>query len=185
MLNTILVFCWILSLVAIFYFWKKRPNRTYKRISIVISILLVFCIALLPSNRQYSGSSSASSSSTSSKAYSKSASKKPYKPKQKQANNSSSYDEARLKGFAQAFGRKPVDDIQKMPSVYTTNRVGDKTVYGWHPQGLPELVRVDDPNTSNTDVYLYDEHGQGNMLGRHLYTGRTIFQHQPRYVPQY
>ena len=84
--------------------------------------------------------------------------------------------QSRLQGFAQAFGRKPVDTIQSMPSTYVTaqNSNGD-TVYGWHPDGLPELVRVDSAN-NNTDVYLYDEHGQDKMLGEHIYHGRTIYQ---------
>lgn len=84
--------------------------------------------------------------------------------------------QSRLQGFAQAFGRKPVDKIQSMPSTYvTTQDSNGDTVYGWHPDGLPELVRVDSAN-NNTDVYLYDEHGQEQMLGEHIYHGRTIYQ---------
>lgn len=95
------------------------------------------------------------------------------------------YYNNRLKGFAQSFGNKPVSEIQQMPSTYVTERVGNKTIYGWHPEGLPELVRVDDPETNNTDVYVFDKNGQDNMLGKHLYSGRTIFQKQPKYIPQY
>lgn len=100
------------------------------------------------------------------------------------AESQSEYNNS-LKGFAQSFGTKPVDEIQRMPSTYVTERVGNNTIYGWHPEGLPELVRVDDPETNNTDVYLFDKNGQNQMLGKHLYTGRTIFQKQPKYVPQY
>lgn len=100
------------------------------------------------------------------------------------AESQSEYNN-RLKGFAQSFGTKPVDEIQRMPSTYVTERVGNKTIYGWHPEVLPELVRVDDPETNNTDVYVFDKKGQDNMLGKHLYAGRTIFQKQPKYIPQY
>ena len=72
-----------------------------------------------------------------------------------------------------------------MPSVYTTtqNSAGD-TVYGWHPEGLPELIRVDSDN-NNTDVYLFDENGQEGMLGKHLYHGRTIYQKSSNYNNNY
>lgn len=84
----------------------------------------------------------------------------------------------RLQAFAQSFGAKPVDEIQRMPSTYvTTQDDNNNTVYGWHPEGLPELVRVDSEN-NNTDVYLFDEHGENGMLGKHLYHGRTIYQKQ-------
>lgn|SRR5699024_6314555 len=117
------------------------------------------------------GNKDTSSSSSSSSALSKAESRR-------QEND-------RLKSFAQSFGTKPVAEIQRMPSTYVTEQVGNKTIYGWHPEGLPELVRVDDPETNNTDVYVFDKNGQDNMLGQHLYTGRTIFQKQPKYVPMY
>ena len=117
------------------------------------------------------GNKDTSSSSSSSSALSKAESRR-------QEND-------RLKSFAQSFGAKPVAEIQRMPSTYVTEQVGNKTIYGWHPEGLPELVRVDDPETNNTDVYVFDKNGQDNMLGQHLYTGRTIFQKQPKYVPMY
>lgn len=117
------------------------------------------------------GNKDTSSSSSSSSALSKAESRR-------QEND-------RLKSFAQSFGTKPVAEIQRMPSTYVTEQVGNKTIYGWHPEGFPELVRVDDPETNNTDVYVFDKNGQDNMLGQHLYTGRTIFQKQPKYVPMY
>lgn len=87
-------------------------------------------------------------------------------------------NKSKLKGFAQAFGKKPVDTIQSMPSTYvTTQDDSGNTIYGWHPKGLPELVRVDSQN-NNTDVYLYNKKGKNKMLGKHLYHGRTIYQKQ-------
>lgn len=84
----------------------------------------------------------------------------------------------KLKGYAQAFGRKPVDTIQSMPSTYvTTQDNSGNTIYGWHPKGLPELVRVDSQN-NNTDVYIFNKKGKNKMLGKHLYHGRTIYQKQ-------
>lgn len=83
---------------------------------------------------------------------------------------------SKLKGYAQSFGRKPVDTIQSMPSTYVTTQDDDgNTIYGWHPKGLPELVRVDSQN-NNTDVYIYSKKGKNKMLGKHLYHGRTIYQ---------
>lgn len=84
----------------------------------------------------------------------------------------------KLKNFARAFGRKPVDTIQSMPSTYvTTQDDSGNTIYGWHPKGLPELVRVDSKN-NNTDVYIYSKKGKNRMLGKCLYHGRTIYQKQ-------
>lgn len=80
-----------------------------------------------------------------------------------------------MKGYAQAFGRKPVDTIQSMPSVYSADRVEDNMVYKWHPEGLPLMFRVDAPNNFTT-VYEYDKNGKCGLLGRVLYQGRTIYQ---------
>ena len=132
---------------------------------------LLCSVALITMGLAGCGSDSSSSNSSSSSALSKAESRR-------QEND-------RLKSFAQSFGTKPVAEIQRMPSTYVTEQVGNKTIYGWHPEGLPELVRVDDPETNNTDVYVFDKNGQDNMLGQHLYTGRTIFQKQPKYVPMY
>lgn len=137
-----------------------------KKISL-ISIALLASLSLAGCGNKSDKSQHSSSSAESAKVESK-----------KNYNN-------RLHSFAQSFGTKPVAEIQRMPSTYVTERVGNKTIYGWHPEGLPELVRVDDPETNNTDVYVFDKNGQDNMLGKHLYTGRTIFQKQPKYVPMY
>lgn len=137
-----------------------------KKISL-ISIALLASLSLAGCGNKSNKSQHSSSSAESAKVESK-----------KSYNN-------RLHSFAQSFGTKPVAEIQRMPSTYVAERVGNKTIYGWHPEGLPELVRVDDPETNNTDVYVFDKNGQDNMLGKHLYTGRTIFQKQPKYVPMY
>lgn len=116
------------------------------------------------------GNKNTSSSSSSSSAISKAESRR-------QEND-------RLKSFAQSFGTKPVAEIQRMPSVYTSDQVEDNMVYTWHPQNMPLLVRVDAPGNFTT-VYKYDKNGEHNALGEKLYTGRTIYQRQPKYVPQY
>ncbi|WP_323074954.1 hypothetical protein [Limosilactobacillus reuteri] len=86
-------------------------------------------------------------------------------------------EQSRLTGYAQAFGRKPVDTIQSMPSVYTSDHVEDNMVYTWHPDDSPMLVRVDSPNNFTT-VYKYDKNGEHHALGTTLYQGRTIYQKQ-------
>lgn len=92
--------------------------------------------------------------------------------------------EEELKGYAQAFGRKPVDTLQSMPSVYDGQRVEDDMVYKWQPDGLPLMFRVDSPGNFTT-VYQYDKNGKYGLLGRVLYEGRTIYQKQkPTYIYQ-
>lgn len=86
-------------------------------------------------------------------------------------------EQSKLAGYAQAFGRKPVDTIQSMPSVYTSDHVEDNMVYTWHPDDSPMLVRVDSPNNFTT-VYKYDKNGEHHALGTTLYQGRTIYQKQ-------
>lgn len=86
-------------------------------------------------------------------------------------------EQSKLTGYAQAFGRKPVDTIQSMPSVYTSEHVEDNMVYTWHPDDSPMLVRVDSPNNFTT-VYKYDKNGEHHALGTTLYQGRTIYQKQ-------
>lgn len=86
-------------------------------------------------------------------------------------------EQSKLTGYAQAFGRKPVDTIQSMPSVYTSDHVEDNMVYTWHPDDSPMLVRVDSPNNFTT-VYKYDKNGEHHALGTTLYQGRTIYQKQ-------
>lgn len=264
MLNNILVILWIILIIYIFYFWKKKPNKKYKWVSIVAFVAITCLIGSLPENKSQTHheqttkfSSISSSSSHSSSLQSNSSSKKQAKQnKEKQSpkrnkiqkiwlkhkagklklgtsksdvekklgkpdqddgqivlyDNFELYFEnnklvggdlpalqnkfdrkrkkdkesrknynMRLQSFAQSFGRKPVDTIQSMPSTYVTEEDGNgNTIYGWHPEGLPELVRVDSGN-NNTDVYLYDEHGENKMLGKHLYHGRTIYQKQNNY----
>lgn len=92
----------------------------------------------------------------------------------KEKENKKQY-ENELKGYAQAFGRKPVDTIQSMPSVYSADRVENNMVYRWHPKGLPLMYRVDDSDNFTT-VYEYDKNGKYGLLGRVLYQGRTIYQ---------
>lgn len=183
MINTILVLLWILSIVGIFYFWKRKPNKSYKRASIIACVILFFAIGLLPENQKQvnkTTKSSKVSSSSSNPTKSKSGSSTASKSSSTNKDQAKKDYQTKLQSFAQSFGTKPVEEIQRMPSTYvTTQDQYGNTVYGWHPEGLPELVRVDSEN-SNTDVYLFDSQGENKMLGKHLYHGRTIFQKQRR-----
>ncbi len=93
----------------------------------------------------------------------------------KKAKKESSDNRDKLIGFAQSFGRKPVEKLQKMSMVYTSERIGDSMYYVWDTgeESVGKLVRVDDPEKFTT-VYQYDENGQDGMLGKQLYSGRTI-----------
>lgn len=273
MINTILVLLWIASVLCIFYFWKKKPNRKYKWASVITCVVLFLAIGLLPENQAQSNkttevqktssssansskaksnSSIASSSSSTKKSSSSSATAKPSSSKEKQAPTRNklqrfilkhkaeklqlgtsmnevekklgkpvrkdgqmlTYDDfylnfendkligsdlpaiqkkvskkikkekqdkkdyqTRLQSFAQSFGTKPVEELQRMPSVYTSDHVEDNMVYTWHPDGLPMLIRVDSPGNFTT-VYQYDRNGEHNALGKKLYEGRTIYQKQ-------
>lgn len=152
---------------------QKKPLYKHVWFWIIIVLLALFIIG---STNSQNSSNNRHTSSTNRTSNSSSAKRK---------HKHSSYNIATVRSYAQAFGNKPVEKIQTMPSVYISQRVGSNAVYGWHPDKSPELVRVDDPNTNNTDVYIFDSHGQNNMLGKHLYTGRTIYQKQPKYVPMY
>lgn len=86
----------------------------------------------------------------------------------------------RLKGFAQYFGTKPSEEIQRMPSVYKTVQDGNNLLILWNPgDGLPLLLRVDDTVNNVTNVYIYNRKGN-DPKGQHLYTGRTILQKNKR-----
>lgn len=88
--------------------------------------------------------------------------------------------ENRLVSFAQSFGSKPFETIQKMPSVYKIIQTKDNELQvGWKPEGLPLLIRVDNTTSNITKVYEYNKK-VSNGLGRLLYTGRTILQKDKR-----
>ena len=88
----------------------------------------------------------------------------------------------KLKGFAQSFGIKPSEEIQRMPSVYKTVEDEDNLLILWNPgEGLPILLRKDDTTTNVTTVYIYNKKGD-NPEGKLLYTGRTIVQKNKRPV---
>lgn len=94
----------------------------------------------------------------------------------KKAKEESSNNRERQLSFAKTFGQKPVEKLQKMVGiVYASERVGDSMYYMWNTgeKGVGKLVRVDDPQHFTT-VYEYDENGQDGLLGKELYSGRTI-----------
>lgn len=261
MLNNILSIIWIALIICIFYFWKKKSNKKYLKVSIISFIAITLLIGLLPqssstkeatktaeatsvsSSSQVTSSSSSKHSSSTSHSSHKDKSPKPKrnkiqkwwlkrkagklelgtskaqvekelgKPDQDNGqmllyDNFNLYfennklvggdlpaiqkkvdkkitkekqerkeEQTRLASYAQAFGRKPVDTIQSMPSVYTSDHVEDNMVYTWHPDDSPMLVRVDSPNNFTT-VYKYDKNGEHHALGTTLYQGRTIYQKQ-------
>lgn len=180
MLNTLLAILWIASIIFIVYFARKHNSRG-KWGSIIACIVLFFAIGLLPSNQQkdHQANQSSSSSLASSNVSHRKRALKKSESKKKASSSSEDIQEykQRLSSFAQAFGTKPVDQIQRMPSVYTADHVEDNMVYTWKPDGLPMLVRVDSPGNFTT-VYQYDKHGEHNALGKKLYEGRTIYQKQ-------
>lgn len=93
----------------------------------------------------------------------------------KKAKEESSNNRNTIAGFAQSFGQKPVEKLQRMSMVYTSERIGDNMYYIWDTgnKTVGKLVRVDDPQRFTT-VYQYDENGQDGLLGKQLYSGRTI-----------
>lgn len=90
----------------------------------------------------------------------------------------------RLIGFAQSFGRKPFDTIQKMPSVYKTFEDNGYMYTLWNTGNLGILVRIDDTSNNVTKVFKYDK-DTDDKLGELLYTGRTIIQKEKRPVYNY
>lgn len=90
----------------------------------------------------------------------------------------------RLIGFAQSFGRKPFDTIQKMPSVYKTFEDNGYMYTLWNTGDLGILVRIDDTSNNVTKVFKYDKKAD-DKLGELLYTGRTIIQKEKRPVYNY
>lgn len=87
-----------------------------------------------------------------------------------------------IKGFAQRFGTKPFEEIQRMPSVYKVTDLGNGEIQvGWHPENMPLLIRVDNTTQNITKVYQYDKN-KSDRRGKLLYTGRTIYQKNKRPV---
>lgn len=77
------------------------------------------------------------------------------------------------KAFAQSFGQKAVDRLQKMPTVYKSTQLDATTMeYMWNSEhGI--MIRLDTADRM-TNVYLYDSNADYGR-GRLLYSGRTIF----------
>lgn len=246
-MGTLLSLIFFVSIFGIWYFWKKKPNKTYLISSIIALVLSTFLYSFTPEykndekKRDQESSSSITKTTSSKTTDSKGsnalldrAAKLKYgmsydevktimkdKPttdergesgtyllqydvdkvilnfdendkltaaiegapqiaKQaqesiKKAKKESSDNRDKLIGFAQSFGRKPVEKLQKMSMVYTSERIGDSMYYVWDTgeESVGKLVRVDDPEKFTT-VYQYDENGQDGMLGKQLYSGRTI-----------
>ncbi|MEY8737145.1 hypothetical protein AB9M75_07985 [Lactobacillus sp. AN1001] len=94
----------------------------------------------------------------------------------KKAKEESSNNRERKLSFAKTFGQKPVEKLQKLVGiVYASTRVGDSMYYMWDTdeKGVGKLIRVDDPQQFTT-VYEYDKNGRDGLLGKELYSGRTI-----------
>lgn len=260
-MGTILSLIWVGSIVCIWYFWRKKPNKKYLLTSVVVLVVSTFLYSLTPNYKESLAKKNSSSqttsiskeeadkntttkttdeSSNSNKAevsdseLLKRAKKLKYgmsydevkkvmdaKPttderdesgyytlqynvstvilgfdeedklnqgiegapqiaKQaqaaaKKAKEESSNNHNTIAGFAQSFGQKPVEKLQRMSMVYTSERIGDNMYYIWDTgnKTVGKLVRVDDPQRFTT-VYQYDENGQDGLLGKQLYSGRTI-----------
>lgn len=273
-MGTILSLIWVASIVCIWYFWRKKPNKKYLLTSVAVLVASTFLYSLTPeyrtnsAKREAESASKASSKSISKKEASESISRAEADKKEKntaKAKSSSSkkddvsdkqllkrakklkygmsYDEVKkimatkpttderdesgyytlqynvstvilgfdekdklnqgiegapqiskqaqaaakkskeessnnrntIAGFAQSFGQKPVEKLQRMSMVYTSERIGDNMYYIWDTgnKTVGKLVRVDDPQRFTT-VYQYDENGQDGLLGKQLYSGRTI-----------
>lgn len=273
-MGTILSLIWVASIVCIWYFWRKKPNKKYLLTSVAVLVASTFLYSLTPeyrtdsAKRETESASKASSKSISKKEASESISHAEADKKEKntaKAKSSSSkkddvsdkqllkrakklkygmsYDEVKkimatkpttderdesgyytlqynvstvilgfdekdklnqgiegapqiakqaqasakkakeessnnrntIAGFAQSFGQKPVEKLQRMSMVYTSERIGDNMYYIWDTgnKTVGKLVRVDDPQRFTT-VYQYDENGQDGLLGKQLYSGRTI-----------
>lgn len=273
-MGTILSLIWVASIVCIWYFWRKKPNKKYLLTSVAVLVASTFLYSLTPeyrtnsAKREAESASKASSKSISKKEASESISRAEADKKEKntaKAKSSSSkkddvsdkqllkrakklkydmsYDEVKkimatkpttderdesgyytlqynvstvilgfdekdklnqgiegapqiakqaqasakkakeessnnrntIAGFAQSFGQKPVEKLQRMSMVYTSERIGDNMYYIWDTgnKTVGKLVRVDDPQRFTT-VYQYDENGQDGILGKQLYSGRTI-----------
>ncbi|MBF0758182.1 hypothetical protein E4T91_05415 [Ligilactobacillus murinus] len=261
-MGTILSLIWVASIVCIWYFWRKKPNKKYLLTSVAVLMISTFLYSLTPeyradsAKREAESASKASKKSKDTKASSatkvvekSSSSKKddvsdkqllkrakklkygmsydevkkimatkpttderdesgyytlqynvstvilgfdekdklnqgikgaPQIAKQaqasaKKAKEESSNNRNTIAGFAQSFGQKPVEKLQRMSMVYTSERIGDNMYYIWDTgnKTVGKLVRVDDPQRFTT-VYQYDENGQDGLLGKQLYSGRTI-----------
>ncbi len=100
--------------------------------------------------------------------------KKAYKAGQER-KQSEKNKQQEIQNFAQSFGQKPVEEVQKEKMVYPSQRVGNQMMYSWRPdKDMPTYIRVDDENGFTT-VYLYDQNAK-NGLGQQLYQGKTIMQ---------
>lgn len=109
--------------------------------------------------------------------------KKAYKAGQER-KESEKNKQQEIQTFAQGFGQKPVEEIQKETMVYPSQRVGNQMLYSWKPgKDMPTYIRVDDEHGFTT-VYLYDQNAK-NGLGRQLYQGKTIMQKNKQPIVNY
>lgn len=72
-MGTILSLIWVASIVCIWYFWRKKPNKKYLLTSVAVLVVSTFLYSLTPEYRADSAKREAESAS---KASSKSISKK-------------------------------------------------------------------------------------------------------------
>ncbi|EKP98171.1 hypothetical protein LCA12A_0950 [Lacticaseibacillus casei 12A] len=92
---------------------------------------------------------------------------------QPQSSPTPENSESTQKAFAQSFGQKTVDRLQKMPSAYKSSQLDATTMeYMWN-SGHGMMIRLDTADRM-TSVYLYDSNADYGK-GRLLYSGRTIF----------
>lgn len=83
------------------------------------------------------------------------------------------YDKKNLSKEAKALGTEPAKTISAKPGLL--NKLHDesgKTIYNYHAKGLPEMIRIDNPRSQTTKVYLYDMKSEYSTLGKKLYEGK-------------
>lgn len=98
---------------------------------------------------------------------------------QKSTQDEQQHDQSMLKSYANSFGMKDAETVQKMVgSAYSSQYIdGQGMTYAWATQ-YGTLMRVDDTNNKITTVYLYNKDTQS--MGEVLYQGQTILQKAPR-----
>ncbi|MFD1471042.1 hypothetical protein [Companilactobacillus mishanensis] len=193
---TILSLIFLISGFLIWFYIKKQPNKNRRNISIVIVIFTGILIGILSPNEQTSTNEAniTSSKNISSennkkqptkddrKQKSKKSSKK-IKSKQSEAKeprkkDKSSNNVEMLKGYAQSFGLKDSETIQRLVgSAYSSTVIDNNMAFGWWtPYG--SLIRIDDSQSQITYVYKSDKQSSTG-LGELLYQGHTIIQKAP------
>ncbi|MQS53318.1 hypothetical protein [Companilactobacillus mishanensis] len=199
---TILSLIFLISVFLIWFYIKKQPNKNRRNIAIIIGIFTGIFIAILSPDEKTSTNennitSSKNISSENDKNQTTAINKKQEsiksskkikqhnktKPKKSNKRNSQQKDKPTnnaemLEGYAQSFGLKDSETIQRLVgSAYSSTVIDNNMAFGWWtPYG--SLIRIDDSQSQITYVYKSDKHSSTG-LGELLYQGHTIIQKAP------